>query len=113
MLDKTTLAEFAALVECATVVVCGNTLPLHLADALVTPVVALYSGTDLESQWRPRFTRHAVLRRETVCSPCYLFDCPIGQPCLDIPAAEIVATIEALCGEPVVTHLERLEAAGG
>jgi ADP-heptose:LPS heptosyltransferase len=112
MLGNTTLAQYAALIECATVVVCGNTLPMHLADALETPVVALFAGTDLESQWRPRFTRHAMLRRETVCHPCYLFDCPIGQPCLDIPAIEVVATVEPLCAERVVTDRTRLAATG-
>jgi ADP-heptose:LPS heptosyltransferase len=85
---------------------------MHLADALETPVVALYSGTDLEAQWRPRFTRHAILRHETVCYPCQLFDCPIGQPCLDIPASEVVATVAALCAEQVVANPARLEAIG-
>ena len=84
------LPEYAAVVEGATAVVCGNTLPLHLADALRVPVVALYSGTDLETQWRPRDTEASVLRRETPCHPCYLFECPIGQPCLDI-APDVVA----------------------
>lgn len=86
----TTLPELAALAELARVVVCGNTLPLHLAAALGTPVACLYSGTDLESQWRPREVPHRLLRVETPCHPCYLFDCPIGQPCLDI-APEAVA----------------------
>jgi ADP-heptose:LPS heptosyltransferase len=112
MLGNTTLAQYAAMIELAAVVVCGNTLPMHLADALETPVVALYSGTDLEAQWRPRFTRHAILRHETVCYPCQLFDCPIGQPCLDIPASEVVATVEALCAEQVVANPARLEATG-
>lgn len=90
------LGQFAAMVGMASVVVCGNTLPLHLADALGTPVVALYSGTDLESQWQPRFVEHTLLRRDTPCHPCYLFECPIGQPCLDIPAGEIVDAVTSL-----------------
>lgn len=113
MLGNTTLTQYAAMIELATVVVCGNTLPMHLAEALETPVVALYSGTDLEAQWRPRFTRHAILRRETVCHPCYLFECPIGRPCLDIPAREVVAAVETLCAGQVVTDPARLEATGG
>lgn len=113
MLGNTTLAQYAAMIELATVVVCGNTLPLHLADALETPVVSLFSGTDLESQWRPRVTPHMLLRRETVCHPCHLFDCPIGQPCLDIPPAEVVAAIHRLCGDPTEADLGRLVAANG
>jgi ADP-heptose:LPS heptosyltransferase len=90
------IQEFAALVARASAVVCGNTLPLHLADATGTPVVALYSGTDLISQWRPRYTPSRVLQRVTDCAPCYRFTCPIGLPCLDIDPEEVVAAIEAL-----------------
>lgn len=102
LVGRTTLGEFAALVDRAALVVCGNTLPLHLADALDTPVLALYSGTDLDAQWRPRHTRSRLLRRPTACHPCYRFDCPIGQPCLDIPPEEATAAaLELLVGAGV------------
>jgi ADP-heptose:LPS heptosyltransferase len=96
LLGGTTLPEYAALVELAALVICGNTLPLHLADALMTPVLGLYSGTDYEEQWRPRFTRARLLRRPTPCHPCYLFQCPIGQPCLDIAPEEVAEAAERL-----------------
>jgi ADP-heptose:LPS heptosyltransferase len=96
VLTDLSIQEFAALIARASAVVCGNTLPLHLADATGTPVVALYSGTDLVSQWRPRFTRSRVLQRATDCAPCYRFTCPIGLPCLDVDPEEVVAAIEAL-----------------
>jgi ADP-heptose:LPS heptosyltransferase len=96
LLGGTTLPEYAALVGRAALVICGNTLPLHLADALMTPALGLYSGTDYEEQWRPRFTRSRLLRRPTPCHPCYLFQCPIGQPCLDIAPEEVVLEAEAL-----------------
>jgi len=92
-IGTTSLAEFAALIDSAAVVVCGNTLPLHLADALGTPLVLLYSGTDLVSQWKPRSVPHRLLRRDTPCTPCYRFDCPIGQPCLQVRPQEIVEAV--------------------
>lgn len=104
LIGGTTLSEYAALVERAALVICGNTLPLHLADALMTPVLGLYAGTDYESQWRPRFTPLRLLRRPTPCYPCYLFECPIGQPCLDISSEDVVAAAEALAKEPRMTH---------
>ena len=94
----TTLPEYAALVERAALVLCNNTLPLHLADAVRTPLVVTYSGTEYEEQWRPRATRARLLRRPTACQPCYLFECPIGLPCLDIPAEEVVEAAEAMLG---------------
>ncbi|HEX6293271.1 MAG TPA: glycosyltransferase family 9 protein [Herpetosiphonaceae bacterium] len=100
LLGGTTLSEYAALIERAALVICGNTLPLHLADALMTPVLGLYSGTDYEEQWRPRFTRSRLLRIPTPCHPCYLFECPIGQPCLDISPEEALAASLELLEEP-------------
>ena len=90
------LAEYAALVERAKLVICNDTLPMHLSDAVRTPVVVMFSGTDYEEQWQPRATRARLLRRETSCHPCYLFECPIGQPCLDISPEEVVEEVETL-----------------
>jgi ADP-heptose:LPS heptosyltransferase len=95
-LTDLTIQEYAALIAHSSVVVCGNTLPMHLADATGTPVVALYSGTDEISQWEPRHVPARLLQNEVPCSPCYLFDCPIGTPCLDITPAEVIRSIEAL-----------------
>lgn len=99
LLGTTTLAEYAALVEQAALVVCANTLPLHLADALGTPLVVLYAGTEYEAQWAPRATAARLLRRPTPCTPCYLFACPIGQPCLDVAPEEVAAAAAALLRE--------------
>jgi ADP-heptose:LPS heptosyltransferase len=95
-LTDLTIQEYAALIARSSVVICGNTLPMHLADATGTPVVALYSGTDEISQWRPRRVAARILQNPVPCSPCYLFDCPIGTPCLEIAPADVVRRIEAL-----------------
>ena len=95
----TTLAEYAALVERATLVICNDSLPMHLADAVGTPAVILFSGTDYEEQWRPRAIHYTLLRRPTACHPCYLFECPIGLPCLDIAPEKVVEAVEALLSE--------------
>ena len=99
LVGGTTLAEYAALVERAALVICNDTLPMHLADAVGTPEVVLFSGTDYEEQWRPRATQYRLLRRPTSCHPCYLFECPIGLPCLDISPGEVVEVVETLLDE--------------
>lgn len=109
-LTDLTIQEYAALIARSSVVVCGNTLPLHLADATGTPVVALYSGTDEISQWQPRHVPARILQHPVPCSPCYLFDCPIGLPCLDITAADVIRNIEALI-PPVDVRASREEVA--
>ena len=94
----TSVAAYAALIERAALVICNNTLPMHLADALGTPMVVLYSGTELEEQWGPRRAPATLLRRPTPCHPCHLFECPIGLPCLDIPPDKVVETALGLLG---------------
>lgn len=97
----TSLPEYAALIERAALVICNNTLPMHLADAARTPLLILFAGTEREEQWQPRAARATLLRRATACQPCYRFTCPIGQPCLDIPAAEVAETALTMPqGEP-------------
>jgi ADP-heptose:LPS heptosyltransferase len=112
LVGQTTLAQYAALIERAALVICGNTLPLHLADAVGTPLVVLYSGTDYEEQWRPRFVAAELLRRPTDCHPCYRFDCPIGLPCLDIPALEVADRVERLLAGVPTTDAPGLAAGG-
>ena len=96
LIGGTSLPEYAALIDRAALVISGNTLPMHLADAVGTPALILFSGTDLEAQWAPRSTPARLLRRPTACHPCYRFECPIGLVCLDIPPEEVVAEAEAL-----------------
>ncbi|MEZ4599691.1 MAG: glycosyltransferase family 9 protein [Syntrophotaleaceae bacterium] len=105
LLGQTSVPQFAAMVKRAALVVANNSSALHMADALRRPMVILYSGTELISQWRPRFTPAQLLRRETNCSPCYNFTCPFGTECLDIPASEVVDACLNLLAK---TDLDRL-----
>jgi len=99
-MGQTTIPELAALVAAADLVLCGNSSALHLADALRRPVVTVYSGTELESQWRPRHAASVVLRRETPCSPCYRFECPFEMQCVDIEPSEVAdAGLQLLGGD--------------
>lgn len=84
-------AGFAALIKRAKLVLSNNSGPMHVAEATGTPLLVTYAGTELESQWRPRFTTSRLLRRPTPCQPCYAFTCPIDHPCLAIPVEEVVA----------------------
>lgn len=97
LMGKTQLAELVALVAGAKLILTNNTSTMHIADAMQTPNVILFAGTELEGQWRPRYSPSRVLRRATVCSPCYGFACPYTLECLDIePEAVVEAALEVL-----------------
>jgi ADP-heptose:LPS heptosyltransferase len=87
--------DLAALLACAAVAVTNNSGGMHLADAVGTPVVALFAGTEDESQYRPRSVPSAVLRVPTTCSPCRQFRCPFHLECLDVaPSAAADAALQ-------------------
>jgi ADP-heptose:LPS heptosyltransferase len=76
--------DLAALLAGAAVAVTNNSGGMHLADAVGTPVVVLFAGTEDEGQYRPRSVPSAVLRVPTACSPCRQFHCPFDLECLAI-----------------------------
>ena len=80
----------------ARLAVANNSAALHIADAVRTPLLVLFSGSDCESQWRPRQAPAVLLRRPTDCSPCYQFVCPYRFECLDIPPREAARQAAAL-----------------
>jgi len=82
--------EMAAVLGRAALVIANNSAALHIADALGRPMVITYSGTEWESQWRPRSAPARLLRRETACSPCFAFSCPYGMECLDFAPEAVV-----------------------
>jgi lipopolysaccharide heptosyltransferase II len=101
LVGQTSVPELAAIIRRAALVIANDSGPMHLADAFERPMVILYSGTEYESQWRPRFAPHRLLRRPTPCSPCYRFHCPYDLDCLAIPPEEVVAAAQKLLDIPL------------
>ncbi|KWX03122.1 ADP-heptose--lipooligosaccharide heptosyltransferase II [Carbonactinospora thermoautotrophica] len=83
---------FVALVAGAAVAVTNDSGGMHVADAVGTPVVVAFSGTELEDQLAPRTVRAELFRVPTSCSPCHQFRCPFGLPCLDLDPTELAGT---------------------
>jgi ADP-heptose:LPS heptosyltransferase len=93
---ETTMEEYAALVEGAALVLCGNTLPMHLADATGRRCWSSSPArTSSPSGHRDR-RRSSCSAWETSCYPCHLFSCPIDLPCLDVSPEQVVAEAEGL-----------------
>lgn len=96
LVGATSLSELAALVANAKLVLTNNTSTMHIADATETPNIVLFAGTEQECQWRPRYSPSRLLRRSTVCSPCYQFVCPYQLQCLEISPEAVTAAGLAL-----------------
>ena len=98
---RLSIARLAAVLEAADVVVGADSGPAHLAAAVDTPVVALFSGTNRSRQWRPRGRRVVVLRHRVACGPCHRQECPRpDHPCMRglTPATVAWEVAELLAG---------------
>ncbi len=94
--------ELAAVLQLADLVVGADSGPAHLAAAVGTPVVALFSGTNSAQQWQPRGEKVVALQSEVSCRPCHRKTCPIPQhPCMrGIRPGAVIAALERLLPEP-------------
>lgn len=95
----TDLTGLADLLARASAVVVGNTGPAHLAAAVGTPVVSLFSPVVPAERWRPWAVPHVLLGDQgAACALTRAQDCPVdGHPCLDgVPVGRVVEAVTRL-----------------
>ncbi|GGO66810.1 glycosyl transferase [Microbacterium nanhaiense] len=98
------LASLAGAIEGAAAIVVGNTGPAHLAAAVGTPVVSLFSPVVPVARWAPHGVPVRILGdQDAACRGTRARECPVpGHPCLSTIAPEELAdAVEALAREEV------------
>ncbi len=93
------LPALAAVLQGADAVVVGNTGPAHLAAAVGTPVVSLFSPVVPAVKWAPYKVPLTVLGDQLApCRNSRARTCPIpGHPCLNnVTPQEVIEAVEAL-----------------
>jgi heptosyltransferase-2 len=76
------LGSFMALAARCAVVIANDSGSMHIANAVGTPVVALFGPTD-PRRTAPSASSAAVLRHDLACSPCFRTTCPYtDHPCM-------------------------------
>ena len=110
---RLSVVELAALLRRADVFVGADSGPAHLAAAVGTPVVVLFSGTNHPQQWQPCGEHVTVVRRVVDCSPCHRERCPLADhPCMSgLGAKQVFAAVEKTLREMPHGRVERSEAA--
>lgn len=93
------LGQLAALISLASVLICNNTGPAHIAAAVGTPVVDLYALTN--PQHAPWQVASRVLFHDVPCRYCYKSVCPQGHhDCLmRVSPQQVVAAARELLDE--------------
>ncbi|MEW9551659.1 glycosyltransferase family 9 protein [Nonomuraea sp. NPDC050783] len=95
----TTLAELAAVIERAGVLVAGNTGPAHLAAAVGTPVVSLFAPVVPAARWAPYGVPVVLLGDQRApCRDSRARTCPVpGHPCLSqVTSEQVVKAVREL-----------------
>ncbi len=107
---KTPLLSLAAVLEQADVLLSGDTGPMHLAAALGTPCVSLFTCTS-PLRAGPRGEQHTVLATDVSCASSYLKRCD-SKHCMDsFAVAQVATAVERALGQPQVVPLTSLRKA--
>jgi ADP-heptose:LPS heptosyltransferase len=89
LIARTTLPQTAALMARCQAVVATDSGPLHMAEALGRPLVALFSAHN-HPVWVPLRQDVPVLRSHVDCSPCLQSVCPKDNLCMRLITPEAV-----------------------
>ena len=88
------LPQLAALLERSSLYVGNDTGPMHIAAAVGTPTVSVFSARDFPERWWPCGHGHIVLRRDAPCSPCFKEICDRDLVCLKaIEEKDVLAAV--------------------
>jgi ADP-heptose:LPS heptosyltransferase len=93
VLESAGLGDLADELRATDLLIAADSLPLHLANALGTPVLGLYGPKD-PAVTGPYFDHSAVVRSGVACSPCTLRRCsdPICMERLSVDSVVATAT---------------------
>lgn len=83
------LKRFAALMSKASLVVGGDTGPVHIAAAVGAATVSLYRSSDGRRSG-PRGENHAIIQAPLECTACFRTRCSRDQACRDSITPEMV-----------------------
>lgn len=97
---RLSVRESAAMLEQARVFIGHDSGPMHLAAAVGTPCVAIFSSRNLPGEWFPYGQMHRVLYRPIECQGCKLEVCTERQKaCINsITVDEVLAALHGVLG---------------
>ncbi|HVT36215.1 MAG TPA: glycosyltransferase family 9 protein [Nevskiaceae bacterium] len=96
------IAQTAAVLSHARLLICHDSGPMHLAAAAGTRCVAVYSRRNRMGQWFPLGTAHVQVYAEVPCAGCGLTVCAVqGNRCTRlISAGEVAAQVQRAWSGP-------------
>ncbi len=97
---KLSLTESAELLRRCDLLLCVDSGPQHLAAAVGTRCVAIFSQRNPRRRWYPHGSQHRVLEGSVECHTCFLDACPFDNRCMkQITVAQVLAAVTASLDE--------------
>ena len=97
-----TIRQAAAALSCCRLYVGNDTGTMHLAAAVGTPCVAVFSAQDYPGRWYPYGNGHVVLRESVPCEACLLKKCDRDMECLKrIGVERMLDACRSICEKAV------------
>ena len=91
---KLSLSESAELLRRCDLLLCVDSGPQHLAAAMGTRCVAVFSQRNPRRRWYPHGTQHRVLEGSVECHTCFLEVCPFDNRCMkQITVEQVLAAV--------------------
>jgi heptosyltransferase-2 len=78
---KTTIPQLAGVIGQSDLFISNDTGPMHLANALKVPVIAMFGPTDPQITG-PYQSPSTVFKNDVPCWPCSYRDCPFEHQCM-------------------------------
>jgi heptosyltransferase-2 len=96
---KTSIMQLAALIRRCSVFVSNDTGPMHVADAVGAPIVAIFGPTDIVTT-RPYGAGHRIITVNPECGPCLRRACPTDHFCMeDITVNDVEKVVRELLSD--------------
>ncbi len=94
---KLSLMQSCALISRCDLLICVDSGPQHLAAAVGTTCVALFSQRNQRRRWYPHGSRHVVLEGSVECHTCLLDSCPYDNRCMkQITTEQVIAAAHSI-----------------
>jgi len=108
IVGKTNLRQLMALISECDAFITNDSGPMHIACAMLVPVVAIFGSTDPEVTG-PLGKNHKVIYKCLPCSPCLKRECPEGHlRCMeDITVDDVFNALKALLPKEKAVFLDR------
>ncbi len=98
LMGQTSLRMFAGLISQSDLFITNDSGPMHMANALKIPVVAVFGPTD-PSVTGPYQEPAVVMKKDVPCWPCRYRECPFDHRCMrHISSEEVFKACQGFLG---------------